>query len=194
VKKIKVADCICHSRVKTHEKIRDILLYKIDQSPGDKLSRSNSYYKDSISKLDFARGADSERRWVKEFVPHFVVTLRDIVEEMGYVGLDLANIWFQQYNEKDTHGWHIHGAHFTGVYYLEFPKGCGKTEVCSPYNMRTQTIEASEGDIIIFPSHWIHRARPNTKKRKTIISFNFDVPTNELRLNNIKRRKTLLSF
>ena len=47
-------------------------------------------------------------------------------------------MWYQQYLNGDTHGWHIHGQHFTGVYYLEFPDGCSKTEVCSPFNLKSK--------------------------------------------------------
>ena len=82
-------------------------------------------------------------------------------------------LWFQQYLEGDTHGWHIHGDHFTGVYYLEFPEGCSQTEIVSPYNLTIKKIDVVEGDFIVFPSHYIHRGLPNTKKRKTIISYNF---------------------
>ena len=50
-------------------------------------------------------------------------------------------MWYQQYLEGDTHGWHIHGNHFTGVYYLEFPDGCSQTEVVSPYSFKVKKID-----------------------------------------------------
>ena len=38
-------------------------------------------------------------------------------------------------------------------------------------------------------THYIHRGLPNTKKRKTIISYNFDLITNDgLDLNLIKKK------
>ena len=77
--------------------------------------------------------------------------------------------------EGDRHGWHIHGEHYTGVYYLEYPKGCARTQICSPYDLKGRYIDVEEGDFIIFPSHWIHRSLPNSKKRKTIISYNFSI-------------------
>ena len=83
--------------------------------------------------------------------------------------------------EGDTHGWHIHGDHYTGVYYLEYPDDAAKTQICSPLSMKIHDVDAREGDIIIFPSHWIHRSgNPNSKSRKTIVSFNFSVEGNAL--------------
>ena len=47
--------------------------------------------------------------------------------------------------------------------------------------MKIHDVDAREGDIIIFPSHWIHRSgNPNSKSRKTIVSFNFSVEGNAL--------------
>ena len=77
--------------------------------------------------------------------------------------------------EGDTHGWHTHGQTYTGVYYLEFPDKASRTELYSPFNFKKHTIKAKEGDIVIFPSHWIHRGPCNPSKRKTIVSFNFEV-------------------
>ena len=58
---------------------------------------------------------------------------------------------------------------------MEYPEGCGKTRVSSPYNLEGHDVDAVEGDIIIFPAHWVHRGSANNKDRKTIISFNFDI-------------------
>ena len=186
MRKIRIDDCICHSKIEGHKTLKNNLLDKINTTPCTKLLINDSYYKDSITRLDFDYGSDMNRPWIKEFLPHFTTALHKITEEMGYIGLDLDNMWFQQYYKEDTHGWHIHGRHFTGVYYLEYPRRSGKTEICSPYSMRPQCINASEGDLIIFPAHWIHRARPNKTERKTIISFNFDAAIQSLRINKIR--------
>ena len=50
-----------------------------------------------------------------------------------------------------------------------------------------------EGDFIVFPAPCIHRGLPNTKKRKTIISYNFSIDgspiegRNSLDLDKIKK-------
>ena len=181
VEKIKFYDCICKTDLDNHHNIKDILLSLIDEAPDVSCAQKNDRYHTHISKLDWSDGANSERPWVKEFHPHFISTLKRILPEIGYLDLRLHKIWFQQYLEGDTHGWHIHGDHYTGVYYLEYPDDAAKTQICSPLSMKIHDVDAREGDIIIFPSHWIHRSgNPNSKSRKTIVSFNLSVEGNAL--------------
>ena len=147
------------------------MLSEIDRSAGDNLKTDS----DSISKLDWKNSSDKERPWVKTFLPDFIKEIEEIVTSMCYTGIKLTQIWYQQYYENDTHEWHVHGQNFTGVYYLEFPEGCSKTEICSPYNSKIIQVDAVEGDLIVFPAHYLHRGLPNKKNRKTIVSFNFDI-------------------
>ena len=89
----------------------------------------------------------------------------------------IKKLWFQQYVQNDYHGWHIHGDNYTGVYYLDFPKGSSKTELIDQKDINKKiTVNAKEGDIIIFPSFIIHRS-PKIKEniKKTIISFNIEM-------------------
>ena len=110
------------------------------------------FYTDSISKLDWDLSANPHRPWVKIFLPVFLENLQEIIISLGYLKLNIKNVWYQQYLEGDTHGWHIHGEHFTGVYYLEFPEGCSKTEIVSPYDLKVTKIDVVEGDFVIFPA------------------------------------------
>ena len=178
MKKIQIDDCICHSKIKNHFKIKDDILSEIDKCDDDNLSSVDSYYSDSISKLDWSKSSDTERPWVKIFVPEFCEDIKEIISSMCYYKISIKHIWYQQYLEGDTHGWHIHGQHYTGVYYLEFPEGSSKTEICSPFSLNKKQIDVKEGDFIVFPAHFIHRGLPNKTMRKTIISFNFDVIAN----------------
>ena len=193
MKKIQIDDCICHSKIKEHLDIKDSILSEIEKSSDGNLEQLDSFYTDSISKLDWNISADPHRPWLKIFLPVFLENLQEIIISLGYLKLNIKNVWYQQYLEGDTHGWHIHGEHFTGVYYLEFPEGCSKTEIVSPYDLKVTKIDVVEGDFIVFPAHCIHRGLPNTKKRKTIISYNFSIdgsPTdgkNSLDLNAIKK-------
>ena len=178
MKKIQIDDCICHSKIKNHFNIKDDILSKIDKCDDDNLSSSDSYYSDSISKLDWSKASDTERPWVKIFVPEFCEDIKEIISSMCYYKISIKHMWYQQYLEGDTHGWHIHGQHYTGVYYLEFPEGSSKTEICSPFSLNKKQIDVKEGDFIVFPAHLIHRGLPNKTMRKTIVSFNFDVIAN----------------
>ena len=201
MKKIRVDDCICHSKIKDHLKIKDDILNEILRSKSDSLNVTAGYYSDSISRLDWSLSTDFTRKWVSIFVPYFLDEIKKVIGSMAYNEIEVFEMWYQQYLEGGQHGWHIHGQHYTGVYYLEYPKGCSKTEVCSPFNFNKKKVDVEEGDIIIFPAHFIHRGLPNSNYRKTIISFNFDVLHTEkssdinrncLNLNLIDKKKSLL--
>ena len=193
MKKIRIDDCICHSKIKEHLEIRDSILSEIDKTSDSDLEQKDSFYTDSISKLDWDISDKLDRPWVKIFLPVFIKNLEEVITSIGYAKVAIKNIWYQQYLEGDTHGWHIHDDHFTGVYYLEFPEGCSQTEIISPYDFKAVKIDASEGDFVVFPAHYIHRGLPNGNKRKTIISYNFSAdgsPINDkcsLDTNQIKK-------
>ena len=82
------------------------------------LNLMNSNYSDNISKLDWNVCDDFTRPWVSIFLPIFSEAIKKVIVSMGYNFINLYEMWYQQYLEGDTHGWHIHGKHFTGVYYL----------------------------------------------------------------------------
>jgi len=200
MKKIQIDDCICHSKIKEHLEIRDSILSEIEKSSDGNLEQKDSFYTDSISKLDWNISDKLDRPWVKIFLPVFIKNLEEVITSIGYAKVAIKNVWYQQYLEGDTHGWHIHDDHFTGVYYLEFPNGCSQTEIVSPYNFKAVKIDASEGDFVVFPAHYIHRGLPNSNKRKTIISYNFSAdgsPINgkcSLDTNKIKKVNPNISW
>ena len=200
MKKIQIDDCICHSKIKEHLEIRDSILSEIDKNTDGGLEQKDSSYTDSISKLDWNNSESTDRPWVKIFLPVFVKNLEEVISSLGYAKVVIRNVWYQQYLEGDTHGWHIHDDHFTGVYYLEFPEGCSQTEIVSPYSFKAAKIDAAEGDFVVFPAHYIHRGLPNSNKRKTIISYNFSAdgsPINgkcSLDTNKIKKVNPNISW
>ena len=177
MKKIRVDDCICHGELVDHSRIRDRILSEIEKDYCTEVSGQSDPHAvcDHVSKLDWTRGKDLTRPWVKIFFPNFDATIKNFIKGLGYDEYILDAIWYQQYLEGDTHGWHTHGKTYTGVYYLEFSEKSSQTELYSPFNFKKHTIKAKEGDLVIFPSHWIHRGPCNASKRKTIISFNFEI-------------------
>ena len=185
MKKIQIDDCIVHGKIKKHLEIKDSILSEINKTSDGDLKQKDSFYTDSISKLDWNKSADIERPWVKIFLSVFLKNLQEAISSIGYTQAVIKNVWYQQYLEGDTHGWHIHGEQYTGVYYLEFPEGCSQTEIVSPYNFKVEKIDVVEGDFIIFPAHCIHRGLPNTKKRKTIISYNFSIDATQIEGENL---------
>ena len=195
MKKIEVSDFIYHSHVDDHDKIKDNVLFEISKAFDDNASEKDSYYEDSVSKLDYGKCTHKERPWLKICLPGISREILKFGNECGYREVVLKDIWYQQYKEGDTHGWHIHGHHFTGVYYLEHPKGSSRTEICSPLNLKSQSIDTKEGDLVIFPSHWIHRGPPNRTERKTIISYNLRItPESGLDIAKIRKGKPYIFF
>jgi len=132
--------------------------------------------KTTISKLDWFRSRDfNGRPWVnfvKDIIGGKLNTM--VYRYYGLSGIKMHDLWFQQYVTGDTHGWHIHSQNFTGVYYLELPEEDNKTKLLSGQKLITPKVK--EGDICLFPAFTIHEAPKITStKRKTIISYNFDI-------------------
>lgn len=158
-----------------HENIKQKTLDLLDDAVYSKLNAKDDYYDDSISKLDWDHARNFERPWVKFFMPHIQDYLNALSFALGYQRAIIDEIWFQQYTNLDSHGWHTHGSNFTGVYYLEFDERSPKTEIIEPSNQNRKIIpDIKEGSVLIFPSYTIHRApQIHNDIRKTIISFNY---------------------
>jgi len=158
-----------------HSEIKQQVLNSLDHAQIDTLVMRDSYYDDSVSKLDWSQAQDFTRPWVKLLKPHIEDYLNKLAVALGYQSSIIDEFWFQQYVNGNSHGWHTHGSNFTGVYYLELDNNSPKTEIIEPSKQNKKiTLDVKEGDIVMFPSYTIHRA-PVIKNdiRKTIVSFNF---------------------
>ena len=169
MKKIKLCQPVYKLNMPEHILIKDVLLSLIDKT------KSYKSKVDNISSLDWEDASDFKREWVAFFLPFWNIQVNSLLKDINCFSVNLQDIWFQQYERNDEHGWHTHRGNFTGVYYLEFDKSSPKTEIIDPYSKRKTTIKAREGDMIFFPSHIKHRAPINNGNRKTIISWNFEV-------------------
>ena len=128
-----------------------------------------------IRRLDWHKAKDLDtRKWCNILSPQLQMHFDECAKNLGYEYAQIEQLWFQQYIQNDNHPWHVHSSNYTGVYYLEFPQGSPPTQIID-HNDKLYTIDAKEGDLIIFPSFLIHRS-PNVdhKVRKTIVSFNID--------------------
>lgn len=162
--------------LENHTKIKDDLLCDIEMAEGKYLSNEDEYYTDNIAKYDWHINRNSDRPWVKKFEPLLRNEIRDIIDIFGFSDYTLAMMWYQQYLENGTHGWHTHSDNYTGVYYLEMPECTPQTQIVNPLNHREIiNLDVREGDIVLFPSFIIHRAPINkSNRRKTIISFDIN--------------------
>ena len=173
MRKFKVNACVGISKINNHWTIKNKILSLIDSSNDSPCTQSDGSF---ISKYDYPLADTFERQWVKEIKPYLLPVLSDMINDLGYQGMDVKEIWYQQYLKGSAHSWHVHGGNFTGVYYLEYPEGSPPTEIISPYNLGVVKMDmVSEGDVIIFPACWIHRAPINEGCRKTIISYNLNI-------------------
>ena len=173
-----------------HSNLKNLLLDKINSADTESLDVKDNYYTDNINRLDWYDNCNFKREWVMVVFKDLNNFFNTVFQEIGYEDCVIKNIWFQQYKEKGTHGWHTHGYTFTGAYYLDLPEGSPCTEIITPFNQdKLITLDVKEGDISIFPSYTIHRSPINkTKFIKTIVSFNLEIgrPTKKI-LNKIDR-------
>lgn len=189
IKKIKIPTFLIKSKFNKHKKYKNILLNCFKNI---KVNKDN-FNKDNIFKLDFNDCNNPNREWTKLLIPDLLLHFSNCIKHIGYEGLTLRNIWFQQYNKEGYHGWHIHGSNYTGVYYVSFNKNFAKTKIIDPTNYKKiYEINAKEGDIILFPAFLIHESSiQKTNELKTIISFNLDFNNFQKKIIlNIKNAKT----
>jgi uncharacterized RmlC-like cupin family protein len=174
MEKYKLDSAYVVKKFEEHENIKVDLLNLIDvatyESPKFDSSEVN------ITKTDWSFST-TNRDWVSYLSEPLVKNVLEMYAFLGYDGINISQIWFQQYLKDSEHGWHVHGNNFTNVYYLELPEGTPKTQLVNPYNQKEIIeIEVKEGDLLCFPSYVLHKApKNNSNKRKTIISYNIDV-------------------
>jgi hypothetical protein len=168
-----------------HKEVKEKLLSMINESWSYRMT--NDSYGDNINRLDWSENTNFDREWVKFIKPKLEKHFNECAKSLNYENCNINGIWYQQYIKEDTHTWHIHGENYTGVYYLELPENSSKTELLDQIDINKKiTINAKEGDVVIFPSFIIHRSPKIVSNiKKTIISFN---------LNFSKIRESILPF
>ena len=177
----KVENYYLRDRLDNHNDFKQQLLSLIDNTQDGNLVDDNN----DIAKLDYNNHADFDRPWVKLLLPILVEKLGRMVYSIGYDGIIIKAIWYQQYKQNSLHNWHVHSDMYTGVYYLEYPSGAPATEL---YDNKLKSPNVSEGDVVMFPSITPHRSpKVINDVRKTVISYNFNVnDLNEERLKQLK--------
>ena len=117
-----------------------------------------------VSRSDYFHNRENHKALYQEL---FLSLSHEIVKKMSQELFDFEYtcvkgipniIWYQQYQKKDTHGWHDHAfdSTFSVIYYLELPRGAPGTEFRDPYTGRTHRPRVREGDIVMFPSILAH--------------------------------------
>ena len=161
-------------KFKYHDDIKQRVLDSINkQEKFENLVGPNN----NITRCDWESARhDFNREWFKILAGPLDEHLGTWCKSLDYDNYVIYEIWFQQYSTNSKHAWHVHGANFTNVYYLDLPSECPKTQWVDPITKDVNEFEVSEGDIITFPSWLIHRAPENfSSDLKTIISWNMDI-------------------
>ena len=160
----------------THKYLKDILLNSISDFVENNCLVSEGQ---NISNTDWNIDSSLEREWFNIFIKNNGEEIIDIYQniyknlDVSNKNIEITNWWFQQYENNAYHGWHNHPeSSFSNVYYLELPDQNEATELFSEGNNENITIDAKEGDLVIFPGYIPHRAKNTSNKRRTVLVFN----------------------
>ena len=148
--------------------------------------------KDAVTKTDFyddIRTNPNRNEYYNLFHQEADSLYRAITNHYWVTDFGILQVWFQQYYINDTHKWHNHGqSNISLSYLLELDDSKHSTEFIDTKQKKTFQLEGiSEGDVIIFPSHILHRSPIITSSnRKTSIAINLTLGTpNPIKINSL---------
>jgi hypothetical protein len=159
------------NNIKDHKKIKNKFLNYLDKMPN--LSENNP--DDKIFKTDWKDSKNLNRIYIKEFYELMSPYMDRMMNFLKTKEWMIHNCWFQQYQKNDIHNWHTHGVcNYGNVYYLELENKNEATQFLNLNNNKIISIDIKEGDLLTFPSNFLHRSKKikNKNYKKTIISFN----------------------
>ena len=123
-----------------------------------------------------------DRGIVPDYYSDLITILAKPLQEFAssYPGAYTENAWCQRYTDTGCHPAHTHGAlGFSAVFYAQLSPSDNPTSFFSPVldpwtgQIESLVPEATEGDIIFFPSYLIHQYLPHRGTLdKIIFSFN----------------------
>ena len=109
---------------------------------------------------------------------------KEVFRKMKH-NIELSAVWYQVYgpNSSSYHGWHKHLTNnrhdprkFSSVLLLELPDEKLTTKFVDEQSGIEFTPKVKERETLVFGSNILHCSPPNnTNKRKTVISFNWNI-------------------
>jgi hypothetical protein len=157
--------------IEDHKEKKKEILSCLEEMPNIDLSLGEQ----TISKTDWMLEDTEKRTYIEAMRPIAEKTKSAIenVFKFPQGTLNVSGMWFQQYETADHHDWHIHkNTMFNAVYYVELSDDSPKTSFA--YLNKEFEFKAKEGQILVFPSCFLHRSIPNkSKQRKTIVAINY---------------------
>jgi len=148
----------------------------LDKIPFDDESLSDN----GLSYTDyFNQGYEDKMSYRKEFMELIGPYLEEFNETSEYKFTKLAGCWCQRYEAHDYHQPHTHDSKgYSAVFYAKMSPEHKTTVFFAPFmNVfgvgESMSIQAKEGDLLIFPSNLWHMAPPHTTDTdRIVISFN----------------------
>jgi hypothetical protein len=118
-------------------------------------------------------------------VKYLTPFLEGMAEKLYCKYYSVHEFWYQRYKENDFQKWHNHvGCMYTNVLFLDLESPSFATEIADLSNNKVLKFDnLTEGKIISFPAHILHRAPKITHGKKTVLAFNtsyFDIKRSEL--------------
>jgi len=168
---IKIENYFIKAKINEHDIIKPILLEQIESMGTHSLIEKEQ----QISNSDYHLSDYYTRNYFHVFnntvVAKHLIDLKNILLLGSSSNLIMNHYWFQQYKNNDFHSYHLHGTCFySSVYYLELPEKSSKTTF--KILDKEFDIDVEEGDILTFPSSYLHCSKPNKSDfTKTIIGF-----------------------
>lgn len=160
-------------KISNHEEVKPQVLAAIASMGTHSMYEENQ----NIFNTDWHLLPQVRRPYWDILVPHLKEYYEKLVDVYSPVPCNYGvhTFWFQQYSKGDSHDIHLHDkCTFSSVYYVSLPNGASKTTF---YLGDTEfEVDVEEGDILTFPSSFLHKSKPNpVDEIKTIIAFNCDM-------------------
>lgn len=160
-------------RMDNHQEVKQDVLDAIASMGVHSMYEENQ----NISNTDWHLLPSVKRPYWNVLAPHLTAYFEKLVQVYSPIPCNYAvhTFWFQQYAKGDSHDIHLHDkCTFSSVYYVELPEGASKTTF---YLGATEfEVAVEEGDILTFPSSFLHKSKPNPVSGvKTIVAFNSDM-------------------
>lgn len=162
-----LTDLFVITKIPDFKNVKENLLSQIDKVDQGLISASTGY---TINKTDWEKAGSVDFGILEYAIDN---ANENVSKQMGYEAMYITNIWFQQYEIGDRHGWHVHNkAAYSNVAFIELPDG-GST--LFKINGKEFYLEVNEGEILSFPAMIVHGSPLFKNGRKTIVAYNTDI-------------------
>ena len=158
--------------VPNHSEVKPLILESIKSMGTHSIIKEGQ----QLTNTDWHLAPKCRRPYFDHLKPVTDAHMQTLMQEANFFEMEfplaITGCWFQQYAQNDYHTWHVHeGSIFANVYYVDLPEGAAKTTF--KVSGKEFEVEVMEGQILTFPTCFIHCSKPNLVGVKTVVSFNY---------------------